>query len=288
MSYFLMVLVALSLSSTVGAAASDWQELGTPEIEGLDAPPPQAREPAGGSDKKSKMLSGSVTHHQKTLPQVDPQFRVGATFDQNELLPNSSENWYWIPKWLAGKWERTEEKVLYRFDYLTHQETHNPTSINLVEHAEFGVQTDRSGGIWHCRLADLGIADRGSYMTVAIVKEQQPVVVSPAMVVVRDRFIQMDVNKETNAIMRVFQSESITRHTQVELNLIKTEASVKYFDDNGQPTSMQRNLSFDRRIGSFSPLDKYHGKDLKSSFRTFLSAHDMHDLVPSVDQQANR
>lgn len=231
---------------------------------------------------RGKMLSGQVAHHQISLPAVDNQFRAGATFDESKLAEGAGDSWYWIPRWLAGKWERREEKILYRFDYLTHQETYNPGSINLLEHAEFGVQTDRNGGIWHCRLADIGMADRGSYMTIAIVKEQQPLVVSPATVILRDRFIQMDVNKETRAIMRVFQSESITRHWQVEPNLIKTAVSVKYFDENGQPTSEQRNLSFDRRVESFSALGKYHGKDLQSSFRRFLAAHDMPDLIPNA------
>lgn len=227
-----------------------------------------------------RILQGGIEHSQE-LPAIPAHLSVGATFDNRVLeQPLPLDHWYWIPEWLTGEWRRETETIVSSYSYQTHQENSQPRLINAVEVAQFGVQRDRYGGVWHCRLATSGLADCGSYYSVALIQSQEPLVVSPAKVVIRDRFIQLQVNKETRAIISATQSESITTHSPLAAGRLSTTVSVKFFDEEGMPKRSQVNKSEEMRTSSFAPLARYKGLDLQTAFKKFLLSNGKDDFLP--------
>lgn len=235
---------------------------------------------AGSGNGKRVLLQGSVEHSQ-ALPPLPTSLSVGSTFNQAILKAAPSiDGWYWIPDWLAGDWRRDEETVVSSFDYRTQDENNQPHTIAATEIAQFGVQRDRFGGVWHCRLATNGMADCGDYFSVALVQSQEPQVVSQDKVIIKDVFTELHVNKETNAIIYAAQAESLTRYRPARDGVLDTKTSVKFFDQSGMALKGQRNQSFDVRTKPFVPLDSYKGMDLRSLFKQFLIANDKADYVP--------
>jgi hypothetical protein len=235
--------------------------------------------PASSGDHK-RMLQGSV-EHSVTLPPLPDNLRVGAIFDQGLLAPHPDvRHWYQIPPWLAGQWARDEETILSAYYYDSHQRVNEPQTIAAKETTEFGLQVDKLGDVWHCRIAAGGVADCGSYYSIALVGSQQPVQVSDNEVVIRDEFTELHVNKETSVITLALQAESLTRFRPVKDGVVESKTSVKFFEEDGSPKSIQRNLAYEKRTSGFSELNSYKGHDLRAEFREFLRSNGKESLLP--------
>jgi hypothetical protein len=236
--------------------------------------------PNGGANGKRVLLQGGVEHSQ-SLPPLPNALSVGSTFNR-ALLKGSPpiDGWYWIPDWLAGDWRRDEETIVSSYDYRTQDENNEPHTIVATEIAQFGVQRDRFGGIWHCRLAANGMADCGDYFSVALVQSQEPEVVSQDKVIIKDVFTELHVNKETNAIIYAAQAESLTRYRPERDGVLNSKVSVKFFDQSGMALKGQRNQSFVVLTKPFVPVDSYKGMDLRSLFKQFLISNGKADYAP--------
>jgi len=223
----------------------------------------------------------AVISHVEQLPPLPSGLRVGAQFDERMLRAGTDNlDWYKIPDWLAGKWSRNEETIISTYYYDTQQQNNEPHTIAETEYADFGSQYDRAHNVWHCRLATKGIADCGSYLSVAFIRTQEPLLVSDAKVAIRDLFVELEVNKETGVITKSEQAESITRYMPVQDGVMKTMMSVKIFGEDGSPVRLQKNLAYDKRMAPFAPLDKYKNTDIKQSFLNFLKTNSLVDLIP--------
>jgi hypothetical protein len=124
------------------------------------------------------------------------------------------------------------------------------------------------------------LADCGSYYSVALVVSQEPVEVSDDLVVLRDLFTELHVNKDTGVIMLALQAESLTRFRSTTDGSLDCQTSVKLFEEDGSPKSIQRNVALARKTASFSVLNTYKGYDLHSGFLQFLQSIGKGDLVP--------
>lgn len=226
------------------------------------------------------MLQGGVEHSVQ-LPSLPATMRAGASFDEKNLPDTSKrEKWYMIPDWFAGEWLRDQETVISTYYFDSHQQVNEPKTIALHETAEFGEQRDRAGNIWHYRLASKGVAERDSTLSVAIVESQEPLEVTDKKVVMRDVFVELQVNKSTMTIMESNQAESITTYTPWNDGLIRTFVSVKFFQEDGSPKALQKNVSFEKRTKPFAVLNEWKGQNLRQSFIDFLHCAGKDDLVP--------
>ncbi|HEY9712528.1 MAG TPA: hypothetical protein V6C72_03600, partial [Chroococcales cyanobacterium] len=232
-------------------------------------------------DKSGKMILQGGVKHSVDLPSLPSALKAGSFFDEKALpKPPHDDQWYLIPDWLAGRWLRSEETILstYRFD--THTQNNQPRTIALQEMADFGVQRDSAGHIWHYRLATRGMADKGSTLSIALVQSQEPLSVTDQEVVIRDVFTELQVNRATSVIIEAKQAESISHYLPVKDGTIRTSVSIKFFQEDGTPDRQQENVSTERRIEAFSPCNSYKGLDLKKSFADYLRASGKASLIP--------
>ncbi len=241
-----------------------------------DAPAPNAvRSPAG-----KYPLQGGVQHAEDMAP-LSHNLQTGSIYDEKSIASTADQTgWYEIPEWLSGKWLREEETIISTYFFATKVKQSEPRTIAMREIADFGVQRDRAGHVWHYRLASKGVADCGSYLAIAFVQTQEPLHVADDLVVVRDVFVEIQVNKETNVILHSSQAESITRYRPVRDGLIKTTMSVKVFKEDGTPYTVQKNMSFDKRIELFKATDVYKSRNMRQAFADFLRSRGQENLVP--------
>lgn len=264
--------VPAGLAEGMRQAPSGWVE---------DEPAPRAAPSAPVMRNGKAVLQGGVEQHSQELRALPRALSVGATFNEAYLQATPPiDGWYRIPSWLGGDWARNQETVVSSLNFQTGQQNNMPHTMAASERAQFGVQRDRRGGIWHCRLANSGVADVGSYMSIALVQTQEPLLVTPSRVVLRDVFTQLHVNKETKAIIFSAQAESITTYEPQSDGTLKTSASIKVFDELGQPEREEHSVAVSFRTKEFLPLDTYKGADLVQSFKQFLISNDKEDLIP--------
>jgi tetratricopeptide (TPR) repeat protein len=283
-----VILAVMVLLPAIAAYAQHEARSGWIENEGaVLGPPPLDPVQTQTTGAHKGTLKGGVEHSEVLSP-LPAYLKVGAIFDQALLAPHPDlHRWYRIPNWLAAEWGRDQETIVSAYYYDSHQRVTEPQTIAAKETTQFGLQVDRLGGIWHCRIAAGGLADCGSYYSVALVASQEPEEVSENMVVIRDVFTELHVNKETNVIILALQAESLTQFRPVRDGLLKTVMSVKFFEEDGGPKSVQRNLSYDTRRAPFAPLNSYKGYDLRSAFKQFLLSNGKENLLPD-DRTSNQ
>lgn len=246
------------------------------ESEPKNAPPNAV---SGGSGTKTPLQGG--IQHSDSLPSLPGNLQTGAIYDEKSIARTADDaGWYEIPDWLAGKWLREQETVLSTYFFDTGITQNEPRTIAERELAEFGFQRDKLGHVWHRRLADKGVSDVGSYVAIAFVQTQEPLQVSNDMVTIRDVFIELQVNKETHVIISSSQAESITRYRPMKDGVIKTNMSVKVFNEDGSPKTVQKNTAYDQRVEAFKSTDAHKGEDLRKNFAEFLRGTGRDALVP--------
>ncbi|MFN8549915.1 MAG: hypothetical protein U0103_00405 [Candidatus Obscuribacterales bacterium] len=245
-----------------------------------DSQPASNLVPKGSATGARAPLQGGVQHSDELRP-LPSNLQSGAIFDEKSIPKTADDvGWYQIPDWLAGKWLREEETILSTYFFESKVQQNEPRTIAEREIAEFGFQRDKQGKIWHYRLASKGVSDCGSYLAVAFVQSQEPLHVAEDLVVIRDVFVEVQVNKETNVIMHSSQAESITKYRPLHDGLIKTSMSVKVFNEDGTPYTVQRNIAADKRIEAFKSTDTFKEHNLRKSFADFLHVTGRDDLIP--------
>ncbi len=274
-SFFLIVIVQLVFPILLCRSAQTQTE----------APSGWIEDDRGGSSRVEKKEGRTVlklgVQHSTTLDPVPNSLQAGSIFD-NKLIPELPKDleWYRIPKWLAGKWQRKQETTVHTMDFATGVETRPNQPFLSEQQANFGVQTDREGDIWDCALSNTGVSNRGSYRSVALIQFHRPVRVDENEIVYREVFTVVNVVNETNVIMSSQRIESLTKYRPVSGGTLEASMSMKVYGPDGSPTSLQENISYDRQIEPFYPVTKYKGRDLKNDFVDFLRSQALSHLIP--------
>ena len=218
--------------------------------------------------------------HSKKLEPIPFKLQVGEVFDEGILRRRSKFNWYRIPEWLAGKWQRQQESIVSTYDYQTGRKSRMNKSITSQQIADYGVQKDRQGAIWSCDLSGKGSSNRGSFKSVALIRSHYPVRQTAQEIVFKEEFVVLNVMNETNAIMDSFIVESITRLKPVKRGLLETTMSAQVYLADGTPKVQQESRAYDRLIKPYTSVDTYKGIDVRQDFIKFLESSNLGSLVP--------
>jgi hypothetical protein len=214
--------------------------------------------------------------HSERLQAVNPHLAPGELFDPANLpvLPDNSpaNQWYQVPRWLAGKWHKDNQTDYFRFDYATKQTDTSTRVEEAKSDGIWGTQADSEGRIWQFNPAPFTTTvDAGNQIVVQIVRLSEPIQSSDACFVRRAIDTQIRVDRDTNIIRSVESGEQITSYIQESDGLVKRETSAKVFDKDGQPVLLGKSFAYEKRVADFSPQDSYEGKDLRALFQQFLS-----------------
>ncbi len=274
-----------------------------------DAPPVKAldakAEVIGGLSKATKVLKGKVEHSQNLLP-LDASLRAGAQFDMTKLKALSPNNfWYRLPAWSTGTWHREtsttihvrkfksdasySSAVLARYGLGPKEKMDDwETDTHIARSDEtWGFQKDRDGDIWEFGYNNYQTLTEGERTyTVSFVKDVEVIEVSDTKVVLKYIATRLLIGKYSRRIGIARQTESIQTYTAAGGNMRRVVASVKSFDEDGQPEAETKLLSLQLRTKAFQPWNVYEGRDMRALFTEYLVSHDMKDLVPVTLHQS--
>lgn len=255
---------------------------------------------AGLASAQNISLEGSVEHSEKLHP-VN-LFTVGAEYDE-KLLPSgldSEGNWWRVPDWLAGQWEKTGKiEVLSFIDLQTNQAipSKKKTSVTYQDREVLGHQSDGQGQIW-------------TYVPVPCVMKSYSEDTSTTNVNVINSFDVAGETKDSitlkifcvtvmvdhhNKVVSICQRESLQTWTPVNKHLISIKDSTKFFDRDGVALAAKTMQTYTHRCGKYCPVNyidkvtlrplRYPSSiplNLRNSFADFLRTHNLTSLIPKT------
>jgi hypothetical protein len=252
---------------------------------------------AGLACAETISLEGSV-EHSETLHPVDA-FTVGAEYDEN-LLPSgvdSEGNWWRVPKWLAGQWEKTGKiEVLSFTDLKTNQSipSKKRTRVTYHDREVLGHQSDGHGQIWtYVPVPCIMKSSAGETTNVNVINAFDVVSETPESITLKIFCVTVMVDSN-NKVTSICQRESLQTWTPVNDHLISIKDSTKFFDRDGVPLAAKKMQTYTHRCGGYCPvnyIDKathrpLHSNpsaiplNLRNSFAEFLRTHNLTSLIP--------
>jgi hypothetical protein len=228
---------------------------------------------SGDTESESTEAPGSFVFPAK-VSAVDQRFRPHKLFAESELPhENSSETWYRIPAWRAGHYHREQQ--------VDHTITGDVVMVSRVDHV-YGMQRDRKGEIWHySSWPHVTKIDLDGVTEYKIIERYEPIEATNHAYAVKVSSIDIDVDDKTNRIKRVTKQLEVDRYTPGPNGIAYGESEWQGYSADGNPNTQVEHSSMDEMlVEPFKVADKWREKDLRASFREFLEAHGMSELVP--------
>ena len=207
---------------------------------------------------------------------------AGVQFDET-LLPDAQpkDDWYWIPSWFAGTWQRETVTTTKIYNYGAATEkvmTVQETARSLDEE---GWQRDDKGEHWNCYHTPFRSESEGERTKqIFIVQSMTPLEITSDKVVKRFEGTGFIVDKETGIILHSARAKSVQTYRLVINGVINSSSVTIEFDKAGKPITAIKTTSEYTQISGFRARDFHEGKDMKSSFSEYLSNHGLHNLHP--------
>src|SRR5262249_17513184 len=149
-----------------------------------------------------------------------------------------------------------------------------------------GWQMDKRGGIWdYWHIPTFERHDMGSSEELKLVLRNEPIRISEQECVFRAYAQTVRVNKFTRRIESAFQQEELQTCHPVPGGF-RQASYVRWFDASGRPGGSLSGMFTENIwancyiIKPYAPVNFYRGKDMRTSFKTYLMSHGMADLVP--------
>jgi hypothetical protein len=235
-------------------------------------PNPLGPDPSESLPSKPVKLTGGI-QHSATLPPVPTQLRTGASVNVGQLRALTPNNqWFKVPQWFTGTWETRNHTTYYQQALETGFETFRLNNRFALGAETIGFQKDRKGAIWefaYDRYVSIWQLRNGFQLD--LINHHEPVEITDDKVVIMFRGHEVVVSG---------RSHKIQTYTPAGNGLIRVDASIKTFDQNGKATQLTKVLAFKRRTEPFKPWDKYKGRDMRKLFNEYLCTHGMTELCP--------
>ncbi len=157
-----------------------------------------------------------------------------------------------VPHWLAGTWERRETNETSRFDLINKKplKAVGRQAARVVD--VFGTTKDKSGQIFmNVPLSATGSVDRGGFIDYHRVLAYQLIETGKNSCLVKVQARHSVVDKASRRVVQSYQDEELNSYKLVAPGLLRTDSSVKVFDEKGSPILLTKAISNERRIKGF-------------------------------------
>ncbi len=255
-------------------ARSDWEE-----HEGVPPAPP----PNGDAQPAPKASARQPIQHSVELPPIDSRLAPGRVFDPSLLQVQPVEaDWYRIPQWLAGLWQKKSETILQKTDFLSGEVITRASVSKRRQSMVFGTQLDRAGNVWHLVklpiIRKFRMENRIEYkVEVALAFPTQPF--DQAFSAARTIVVQ--VENDTNLIVQTRQEEGIWHMSPISDRDVRCLGSMKSFVMNGTAIGIYRVALKLHRAKPFEIQPTAGNQVLRASLAEYLASHGMAGLAPS-------
>ena len=213
----------------------------------------------------------------ESLPPVPYALSAGKTYLTASIAKTEPDNWFRIPLWLAGNW--------YSDLRWTTSDTGEPAGTHFPRRTGYnggplwGVERDAKGDIWH-RLHPPEYEHQpgpNNQTTNSVIDREDLVASSDVSLCERIHRFRTRVDS-SGIIIDTFQDDIVKTLTPAYDGTIVSIQTVREFDQNGQLRRTYTTHQEYKRTEEFSPKSN---TDVRNSFRTYLLANHLDDLVPT-------
>ncbi len=217
---------------------------------------------------QAKTLEGKI-EHSESMPSVDDQFSKGRLFDEQALknLYPQRLNFFQVPEWYVGTWEKTQDTCLYFYDYATNAELKNREGTHKSYNSRtFGSLRDEHGTYWQ--------RDDTPYYTVVttdktiayvVLQEWYPIQSATDHMTFRGVDLKINVDRATNKILDTVHEENISTYFPVDRSTIRRDLSTRVFNQDGRPDTDLKDSTLEHKTAELAqPTDPSIFKDLQT------------------------
>lgn len=153
-----------------------------------------------------------------------------------------------VPFWLAGEWVRTETTESSRIE-LPSGKSLKPVGKQKASVTDvFGMSKDKAGKVWMVvPLHNRGAVDRGFAIDRSQVNKYELILTGKTSALVKVQAAHSVIDKRTNRVIQAYQDEEFNEYSLIKDGLVKTDSSVKVFDQMGNAKLLTRAVSTERR-----------------------------------------
>ncbi len=208
-----------------------------------------------------------------------PAKPIAGKFLSAEVQKYSTE-WFMIPAWLAGKWQKDGDLTVSTTDLKTGETVVHNQWVNNKMESTWGHRTDAAGNFWHVNLLP---AERDGQSDGKLVRfltvSQSCEKTDGRQLVTRTHYVVSESNFWNGQPVDMFQQESLNHYFARSAQEYVNISTNRVFTYAGQPVRDGNLQSQFRKISGFYPLATLNGIDLKQSLNDYLESHGLSNLV---------
>jgi hypothetical protein len=157
-----------------------------------------------------------------------------------------------VPFWLAGQWVRSESNESSRVELPSGKALKAVGKQKAAVTDVFGMGKDASGKVWMVvPLHNRGSVDRGIAIDRSQVNKYELILTGKTSALIKVEASHSVIDKKTHKVIQAYQDEEFNEYSLVSDGLVKTESSVKVFDQMGRPKLLTRAVSMEKRTRKF-------------------------------------
>jgi hypothetical protein len=243
---------------------------------------PNNGQQSSASTNHPMFLQAGVSHSEHLAPVEG--MNVGTEFNQTKALQSTAPKriWFRVPPWLAGSWA---EDDYTQTSYSNYQTGANSSSLQ-THHAQtterWGLQRDNAGGVWDViNLPHISTTASDKWVWKDLHTDDSTVFDSAIKLISRMVATRTVINKATGLIYKVHQMECFDTYSMAGMDMIRTDYSMKTFDQQGNPINLRSGFRVGHKTAPFQVNNFLNGEDVRPSFRQYLIDHGKADLVPT-------
>jgi len=217
---------------------------------------------------QAKVLQGKIDHSE-SMPGVADNFRPGHIFDEQSLkdLYPQRLNFFQLPDWYVGTWEKQTDNCIYYFDFKTNSEQKDKEGVHTSYNSRtFGSLRDEQGRYWQ--------RDDTPYYTVVttdkvlayvLLQEWYPIQSASDHMVFKGVDLKITVDKVTKKIVSTYHDEHISTYWPVDHYTMKRDVSSRVFNEDGRPITDLKDTTLEHKTAELAqPTDPSFYKDLQT------------------------
>lgn len=209
----------------------------------------------------------------------------GNVFDKEQaekLLKDkrtTSNFWYRVPSWSAGRWESSDATTMFMRDHKSGITDRSQTTYQFRGRETIGHQFDKQHGIWtFCRENVWTHGQSNGTEIRSLLFYQRPLRVTANEIVVLGRMAVFEVNPK-GKITGSYKTEVLDTMTPNGGTGMNDKQIKIVFDEQGNSvTTIEAEVNW-RRLTDFQPINDSNGVALKPLFSEYLKARGLSNLI---------
>ncbi|MBX9689260.1 MAG: hypothetical protein K2X27_21300 [Candidatus Obscuribacterales bacterium] len=194
-------------------------------------------------------------------------------------IQKHSIEWFQIPAWMAGKWEKLGDLTVKLIDLKSGEETYPRIWMDNKLTYTWGHQKDGQGNVWHVNFLPSEHDGQSDGKKVRFLTTTQQCEKSDKFsLITRTQYLVSESNFWTGEPLEMFQQESLNHYSATGGAEIVNNSTNRVFSYEGKAIRDGVLESHLNKVGDFTATENINGINLKESLNDYLEEHDLDHL----------